>query len=293
MKKHFLTLIALSFIILFLQVSVNASTAVQLHLKNQSRLIAPDFRRSSASTDFSVGLWAGYNYTNTLFAGQFHIAQSITVMGKYRPAYTFGISGNYKKNDQWSFQAELNIEQKGMYFEDDFYAYVNGKRLTNNVKSNLNMDYFSLPVLANFHFGRVTKWYLSGGLYFSMLRSARLDGKMISEILSPFDNSVEVKESDVNYDLSVSYRRDAGAVIGGGFILPVQKGPHGPILSLVLDARYYQGILNVYAGEPVKPIDPLETINPDAVIEEVPPINADIKLRTSTFAVRLGFVVAI
>ena len=293
MKNHIFTFIVIGIIALFLQTSGNAYGVDNLNLTGHRTQLSPNFRRSSASTDYSVGFWAGSNFTNTFFKGEFHIAESIRVMGEYRTAYTYGLSGNYKKNDQWSFQAELNLEQRGMYFEDDFYAFVNTVRLTNTVKSNLNLNYISLPVLANFHFGRVTKWYVSGGLYFSYLRSAALDGRMKAEVLSPFDNSVDVKEFDVNYELSVSYRRDAGAVVGGGFILPIQKGPHGPILSLVLDARYYQGILNVYAGEPVEPIDPLETINPDAVIEEVPPVNADIKLRTSTFSLRLGFVVAI
>lgn len=254
--------------------------------------LSPNLFRNSASTDYSVGLWAGQNYTNITFSGLFHIAQSIQVMPQYRYSNTFGISGHYKKNDSWSYQAELNIEQKGMFIKDEFYSFMGSTRLTNNINSNLNLNYFSLPVLANFHFGRVTKWYVSGGLYYSYLRAAALEGTLSAEIINDF-NDHEIVEVEINYPLSSSYRSDAGAVVGAGFIFPIQKGPHGNIVSLVLDARYYQGVLNVYSGEPIKPLDPLATINPNIVVEVEPPLNENMKLRTSTFSLRLGLVVAI
>jgi len=253
---------------------------------------SPNFFRNSAMTDYSIGLWAGQNYTNITFRGLFHIAQSIQVMPEYRFSNSFGISGNYKKNDSWSYQVELNIERKGMYIEDEFFSFMGSTRLTNNVKSNLNLNYFSLPILANFHFGRVTKWYVSGGLYYSYLRTAALEGTLSAEIINNFHEK-EIIEVDINYPLSSSYQSDAGAVVGAGFSLPIQKGPHGNIISLVLDARYYQGVLNIYAGEPIKPLDPLATIDPNIVVEVEPPLNENMKLRTTTFSLRLGLVVAI
>ena len=240
-------------------------------------------------TDYSIGAWFGYNYTNVMYSGKYHIGNSILVKTNYYPTIVFGLSGSYQKTDDWSFQTELNIDKKGMNYTYNSYSFVNGTRLTNSVNSNLELNYYSLPLMAKFHFGRVTKWYLTGGIVLSHLKTANIKGDMDSQYINSF-NQISTKNIDLDYIVSSSYRSDVGVMAGMGYMLPLDKGPKGAVTNLIFDIRYSQGLINVFTGDPEVDVDPLAEIDPniEVIIDE--PVNSGLDLKTSVFTFKIGLV---
>ncbi len=79
---------------------------------------------------------------------------------------TTGISGEYYFSNSWGIKAKINYNQKG--WGNGFYTDINGNTTTTDFKLN----YVTIPLMANWHFGRTKNWYLNFGPYIGFLTSA-------------------------------------------------------------------------------------------------------------------------
>ncbi len=250
-------------------------------------------------TDYSVGIWGGANYSTTLFSGKFAIANVDIVRSSYRLGRSFGLSGNWRKNDRWSFQVEFNIEQRGMKFEDQssqkyFIPEINEPRLlTTDVQAEFIQNFYSIPLVANLHFGRVFKWYISGGACFSYLKTARVIGTMEYDYFNTTHSVIIKDRADIELIPTTDYGNDISLLAGIGVIAPLVTGVRGPVASFLIDVRYYQGLFNVYKGEAPDEINPLLLIDPTIEVEDPVHPNDGQVIRNVVFSLRMGVVIAI
>jgi len=74
----------------------------------------------------------------------------------------FNLGLDYYFNSKWSLKVRMGYDPKGFSF----------------ITSEVTLDYFTVPVLANWHFGIKKRWYLHFGPYFGYLISDNLDGAL-------------------------------------------------------------------------------------------------------------------
>ena len=83
-------------------------------------------------------------------------------------AYGLNLGGSvdYYFSDRWSIKGKLIYDQKGWdngFFEDNF-----GSSFT----TDYNVNYLTVPVMANWHFGSKRNWFLEFGPYMGFLLNA-------------------------------------------------------------------------------------------------------------------------
>ena len=88
--------------------------------------------------------------------------------GNYDSGYGFniGASGDYFFSDRWSLKLKVIYDQKGwdgLFVDaaDNFY------------EGHFNLNYVTVPVMANWHFGGKRNWYLNAGPYAGFLLGAK------------------------------------------------------------------------------------------------------------------------
>lgn len=77
-----------------------------------------------------------------------------------------GLAADYFFSDRWSIKGKLTYDQKGWdngSFEDENGFYT----------TDYNLNYLTVPVMANWHFGSKRNWYLNFGPYVGFLMSAK------------------------------------------------------------------------------------------------------------------------
>lgn len=88
--------------------------------------------------------------------------------------FNAGFSGDYYFSDTWSLKVKAIYDQKGWgngFLEET----VNGNTTTYN-GLNYKLNYVTVPVMANWHFGRTRNWYLNFGAYAGFLMNASVTG---------------------------------------------------------------------------------------------------------------------
>lgn len=100
-----------------------------------------------------------------------------------RTAFNAGISGDYYFSDRWSLKAKLLYDQKG--WNNGYFSDANSE----STYGNYHLDYLTLPVMANWHFGRTRNWYLNFGPYIGFLLSAKFSENNFD--LKPYFNKVD------------------------------------------------------------------------------------------------------
>ncbi len=99
-----------------------------------------------------------------------------------KSGFNLTASGEYYFSDRWGIKAKLIYDQKG--WGDSFVLRLDGSV----VEEDMELDYLTIPVMANLHFGRKRNWYLNLGLYTGFLVNAELDG----EDTKDFFNNVDI-----------------------------------------------------------------------------------------------------
>lgn len=74
-------------------------------------------------------------------------------------------SADYYFSNRWSIKGKLMYDQKGC---NDVYLYTD----TDEYYTNFNLNYLTIPVMANWHFGKKRQWYLNFGPYAAFLLNA-------------------------------------------------------------------------------------------------------------------------
>lgn len=104
------------------------------------------------------GLNVGVNFSN--ISNSEDSAESST-------GFNVGGSMDFYFSDRWSIKGKLIYDRKG--WDDDFISDQSG----NLVRTDINVDYLTIPVMANWHFGAKRNWYLHFGPYAGILLSAK------------------------------------------------------------------------------------------------------------------------
>ncbi|MES2274774.1 MAG: porin family protein [Bacteroidota bacterium] len=113
------------------------------------------FSQSKGTTDF--GVTVGYNAA-TVTSGNL-------TNSDYRSGFNAGVSVEHYFSDSWSFKGRLIYDQKG--WNSGYIATG-----TSTTTTNYQLDYLTVPLFANWHFGRTKNWYLNFGPYVGFLLSA-------------------------------------------------------------------------------------------------------------------------
>ena len=86
----------------------------------------------------------------------------------YHSGFNVGIGADFYFNERWSIKAKAIYDRKG--FDDVILSNLDTGLV---FSTNFEMDYITVPVMANWHFGRTKNWYLNFGPYVGFLMSAK------------------------------------------------------------------------------------------------------------------------
>ena len=90
---------------------------------------------------------------------------------KSRTAINFGGSGEYYFSDRWGIKMSLIYDSKG--WGDGFVDAVDTFGNFQRTSADFKLNYLTIPVMANWHFGSTRKWYLNFGGYAGFLLNAK------------------------------------------------------------------------------------------------------------------------
>lgn len=140
--------------------------------------------------------------------------------------FAYGAAFQYNFPKYFSIRTNLFFERKGCLSKGT-YLDNNGNSL-GTFRSQLDMDYLTLPILFRAGFGKKVKIFFNAGPYFSYLNKTTLKYK------GPNVSGTFV------LDLTPNYKRiDIGLAAGIGFSMPLTK-----ILALSFEIRNNLGLYN-------------------------------------------------
>lgn len=109
-----------------------------------------------------------------------------TISNEPLSSVNLGVQGDYFYSNRWSLRSGLLIQKMGSQFGGFF-------------KEELN--YITIPVNANWHFGSTRKWNLNFGPTFGLLTAANSNGVDIKSDLNGFQYGLQV---GIGYKLQLS-----------------------------------------------------------------------------------------
>jgi len=146
---------------------------------------------SQEKGSFELGFNVGYNTAS--------VRSGSDVNGSTRSGFNFAGFGDYFFSDRWSIKAKLIYDQKG--WNKGYFTNLDNNQ---SFETDYHMDYLTIPVMANWHFGKKRNWYLNFGPYAGILLSA--------------------KETRFDTDLkSIMNSTDVGLAFGVGVKIPVSS----------------------------------------------------------------------
>ena len=126
----------------------------------------------------------------------------------------------YYFSDTWSFKGKLIFDQKGWSTE-----YISEENGTVTYPSlNYDLNYLTVPLMANWHFGKMRNWYLQFGPYVGFLLSDKDVPDNI--VFKPIYKTIDV-----------------GLDLGIGIKIPVSK-----TVGLFFEADGQGGVINIFKG---------------------------------------------
>jgi len=115
----------------------------------------------------------------------------------FRNSFNVGLVADYYFSNRWGIKMKLIYDQKG--WDDGFLSFLAGSNTT-----NFHMNYLTVPLMANWHFGKTRNWYLNFGPYAGFL--------------------LNVKETALDTDIKQYFKStDFGLAFGIGVKLPVSE----------------------------------------------------------------------
>ncbi len=131
------------------------------------------------------------------------------------------ISADIKVSDWWSIKGKLIYDQKG--WNDGYVVDADGATVD---YVDFRLNYITIPVTANWHFGRMKNWYLNFGPYAGFLLNAT-ETSSGANIKPGFNNT------------------DFGIALGIGVKFPITDK-----LRLFIEDEGEAGVINILKGSP-------------------------------------------
>jgi len=110
--------------------------------------------------------------------------------------------GEYYFSDSWGVKAKVIYDRKGS--QDANFDF------------STNLDYITIPVTANWHFGRERNWYVNFGLYAGVLANAEFEVEEPAVVEEPVDEEVTIADANDIFKSS-----DFGLAFGVGVRFPI------------------------------------------------------------------------
>ena len=124
--------------------------------------------------DVELGLNVGYNRSTIVNS------QNTANAGS---GFNFGASAYYYFSNRWSLKGKLIYDQKGW---NNDYIRDNATGILYN--TNYKVNYLTVPVMANWHFGSKRNWYLNFGPYAGFLLNAK-DTRFETDVKKDFNST--------------------------------------------------------------------------------------------------------
>jgi len=182
--------------------------------------------QKSKGVEFGVGI--GYNGST--------IVSDYNDRARIRSGFNAALSAEDYFSDRWSLKVKAIYDQKGANSSEVVSGDIMGY-------TDISAYYITVPVMANWHFGKTRNWYLNFGPYAGFL----LDAKK------------SIKYADVVYSGSLKSgfnAVDAGLAYGIGVKLPVAKKLK---FYMELDGQY--GVTNIFTNRTDNSINSRTSLN--------------------------------
>jgi len=142
--------------------------------------------QSQEKGGFELGTTVGYNLSTVTSGSQTN--------SHYRSGFNVTVFGDYFFSNRWSIKTKLSYDQKGW---DNGYI----ENLDNNQRSltNYHINYLTVPVMANWHFGKKRNWFLNFGPYAGFVLSAK-------ETTFNMDLKEHLKTADIGLGLGIGVK---------------------------------------------------------------------------------------
>lgn len=114
-----------------------------------------------------------------------------------RVSFNFGGSFEYYFSDRWGIKTGLIYDSKG--WADGFVESFDNTGNPQIATADFKLNYLTIPVMANWHFGSTRKWYLNFGGYAGFLLNAEE---------TAFGNDVKdgLSSTDLGLALGIGYK---------------------------------------------------------------------------------------
>jgi len=168
------------------------------------------------TTEFGANI--GYNAANIDYS---HSDGS----NDYKGGFNAGVSLEYYFSDRWGFKGKVIYDQKG--WGNASLNFPDGSSVDG---ATIHLDYITIPLMADWHFGRTRNWYLNFGTYLGFLLNA--------------------KESVDNTDLKDGFNNtDFGLALGIGVKFPISNK-----VKFFIEADGQSGLTDIFKDNPYSSI---------------------------------------
>jgi opacity protein-like surface antigen len=146
--------------------------------------------------------------------------------------FNVGFAADYYFSDRWSIKGKLIYDQKGW---DN--GFVTDSDSGVSFVTDYNLNYLTVPVMANWHFGKKRNWYLDFGPYVGFLMSAE-DTKFGLDLKDSFNST------------------DFGLNFGIGVKIPVSNK-----MKLTFEYEGQSGLSNIFKDSDTNVLNSRSSLN--------------------------------
>ena len=169
--------------------------------------------QQSKGVEFGIGI--GYNGATA--------TNSSNQSTNSKSGFNAAVSLDNYFSDRWSFKVKAIYDQKG--WANGFLTVNSGSGSTTFQSVDYSLNYITVPLMANWHFGKTRNWYLDFGPYAGFLLDAKVSAGYAGSLKSLF-NTV-----------------DGGLAYGIGVKLPVAEKT-----KFYIEFDGQNGVANLFKG---------------------------------------------
>ena len=125
-------------------------------------LVVLIFSNSISKPKYSFGFYCGGGISKNIITSNIGKPNYFAV-----PAISVGLNAEVKTSENWGFKIDPNYLKLGYSYNITF-TDLNGKVLSQD-KLNVSLNYFQIPLLVKYSFGKKVKYFINAGPYFGYL----------------------------------------------------------------------------------------------------------------------------